>query len=60
VTRQLEQMPSLKNYLAVHLPRIYELAVRKTLGETGFASHSFPAACPFTLDQILDARFFPV
>jgi len=59
LVRQIEQMPSLRNYLVQSIPRICALAARKAAGETGLAAQSFPVDCPFSLEQMLDDRFLP-
>jgi len=55
----LRQMPSLRNALQQGLPEAYPRAVNKAAGETGLAPTVFPPSCPFRLEQILDATFFP-
>jgi hypothetical protein len=55
----LEDSPSLRAKVQSILPRIYEASVRLTAIETGLAKDQFPAACPFTVDQILDPEFLP-
>jgi len=37
----------------------YELAILKASGETGLYEAAFPVTFPYTIDQILDLRFFP-
>jgi len=57
----LEQSPSLKIKLANELPAYYAGAVRlaKAMARTAPDHERFPAACPFTVDQILDPEFLP-
>jgi len=57
--RLLRQMPSLRNKLRDTLPEIYRPAVKQAIAETELADETFPAACPFTIHQILDEEFFP-
>ena len=52
-------MPSLRGLLKARLPEVYRVAVVKAAAETRLDEESFPDACPFTLDQILDDAFFP-
>jgi len=59
IERILEENPSLK-------PRIHELAVgayreavREAIVETGLPKETFPAECPYTLQQIMDDEFLP-
>ena len=55
----LRQMPSLRRYLRDQLTEVYPVAVEGAIAETGLPDEVFPPACPFSLDQILDADFFP-
>lgn len=55
----LQEMPSLWNALRESLPEVYQRAVTKAVGETGLPKTTFPAACPFQLEQILDTEFLP-
>ena len=59
VAHLLRQMPSLRSYLRDQLPEVYPVAVEGAMAETDLADDAFPPACPFSLDQILDAGFFP-
>lgn len=55
----LTENPSLKPYLPEALQKAYldglDLAVR----ETPFTDRDFPAECPYAIEQVLDAKFFP-
>jgi Domain of unknown function DUF29 len=53
------QSPSLERNARRSLPEVYDRAVRKALDETGLARECFPAACPYTFDQIMDFDFLP-
>jgi hypothetical protein len=55
----LRQMPSLKRFLAANVPGLYPLAVAVAVRDTGKRANAFPAACPYTVAQILDESFFP-
>jgi hypothetical protein len=59
IERLLEDSPSLRNELpdmvAVEWPR----AVRWAGNETGIDRGAFPADCPWSLDEMLDADFLP-
>jgi len=55
----LGEMPSLTPYLREQLPDVYPVAVEGAIEETNLADATFPPACPFSLDQILDPDFFP-
>jgi plasmid stabilization system protein ParE len=59
LTHLLQQMPSLRRYLRGQLPDVYPVAVEGAIAETDLMDETFPPACPFSLDQILDANFFP-
>lgn len=51
--------PSLRGTLSAALEQIYPKAVRSADHETGLPAATFPAFCPYLLDDILDAAFLP-
>jgi ribosomal protein L29 len=55
----LEESPSLRSYPASVLAGAYLSATLEASEETGLAIGIFPNECPFTIDQALDAEFFP-
>lgn len=55
----LQDSPSPRSVLGANLPRIYEQAVADAADETRLQRGSFPAQCPYTVDQILDTGFLP-
>jgi hypothetical protein len=55
----LEDAPSLKSHACARMQRPHEKAVRDAMVDTGLPEASFPETCPFTIDQILDEKFFP-
>ena len=55
----LDESPSLAAVIKDGLGSIYVSARRKASSETGFAETMFPAACPFTPEQVLDEAFLP-
>ncbi len=57
--RLLADMPSLQPQLRERLPEVYPTAVEGAIAETKLPDGVFPPRCPFSLDQILDADFFP-
>jgi hypothetical protein len=57
LSRTLRESPSLKAYPAAVLDEEYEIARLKASDETGLSEDVFPAACPFTIDEILDTDF---
>jgi hypothetical protein len=59
IVKLLEEMPSLRNALQEGLERAYRWAAEDTVEEMGLLRNPFPAACPFTLDRILDPAFLP-
>jgi hypothetical protein len=59
VAELLDESPSLKPVLTRDLTKIYKLAVTKALRDTGLSEATFPAACPFTAEQILSEDFLP-
>lgn len=57
--RLLEANPSLQPYLPEALQAGYEDGVDLAIQETNLPEETFPATCPYTLDQALDADFLP-
>lgn len=57
--RTLAENPSLRSHPSEVLDEAYEIARLKAAGETGLPEDAFPAACPFTIEQILDPDFLP-
>jgi hypothetical protein len=57
--RVLRDNPSLKPLLAEIVTDAHEDAILRAAQETGLEESAFPAACPFTLEQILDESFLP-
>lgn len=57
--RELTDSPSLRSYPATVLSDLYETARLDASGETGLPLETFPAECPFTIEQILDPEFLP-
>ena len=43
----------LRNHAEEVLPKVYADAVKQAAAETGLSVKTFPAACPYTLDQLL-------
>ncbi|KQT47478.1 hypothetical protein ASG43_10250 [Aureimonas sp. Leaf454] len=56
---EMAESPSLSGYAESVLQREYETARIKAAGETHLPEETFPDACPFTIDQILDPNFYP-
>ncbi len=55
----LADSPSLRPVVRDSLSATYTRARRKAIGETGLPDTTFPADCPFTLDQVLAEDFLP-
>jgi cell division protein FtsB len=55
----LKESPSLRLQVSELRNEAYPDAVRDAIHETGLRPQSFPAACPFTVEQILDHRYLP-
>jgi len=45
----------LRNHAEAVLADVYRKAVERAAAETGLPAETFPATCPFTLDQLLSA-----
>jgi hypothetical protein len=57
--RRIERSPSLFDYPESVLAEEYADARLVAAGETEIEVDRFPEACPFTMEQILDADFWP-
>jgi len=55
----LDDNPSLKPLLPQALPAAYRRAALEAVAETGLPGATFPEACPWTVEQVLDAGFWP-
>ena len=55
----LQDSPSLRPQLPEFVKRQYPRARRSAANQTGLAVATFPGTCPFRLEEILDADFFP-
>ena len=55
----LKKVPSLKRSLQVAMTDAYTDARRLAIRETNFAAETFPADCPYSVEQILDEEFYP-
>ncbi|MGZ8293439.1 MAG: DUF29 family protein [Telluria sp.] len=55
----IEDSPSLKNELQARLEKSYASAISQAVHETGLAKSDFPAASPFSRDELIDADFIP-
>jgi hypothetical protein len=55
----LEENPSLKHGLEEVIGKAYRRAVRDAADETELKTTVFPAKCPWSLEQALDAEYWP-
>jgi hypothetical protein len=55
----LDDNPSLKPSLPNALASAYRDASLEAVAETGLPGDTFPDACPWTIEQILDGAFWP-
>lgn len=51
--------PSLAPSLLEVIASVWRQVLVKAMRQTGFAEASFPTACPWTVEQILDEEFYP-
>jgi hypothetical protein len=59
VDARLADNPSLRAGLDAAVARAYRRALIDAERETGLDAATFPAACPWSFDQITDAAFWP-
>jgi hypothetical protein len=59
VSRLIADSPSLRFYPGEVLAREHVSARLKAVAETELPESTFPEACPFTIEQILDPNFWP-
>jgi uncharacterized Zn finger protein len=55
----LDDNPSLKPLLPQALASAYRDTTLEAVAETGLAGATFPATCPWTVEQVLDGGFWP-
>ena len=55
----LDDNPSLKPVLPSALASAYRDASLEAVAETGLPGGTFPEACPWTVEQVLDGGFWP-
>jgi Domain of unknown function DUF29 len=59
IAKHLRRNPSLRDYPAQEFPDAYRYARRVAALETDLPLDTFPEACPWTVDQVLDEDFLP-
>jgi hypothetical protein len=57
--KHLAENPSLAPSLPEVIASVWRQVLVKAMRQTGFAEASFPTACPWTVEQILDEEFYP-
>jgi hypothetical protein len=56
---RLRKSPGLKSILDEAIAEVYADAVDLAHEETGLSLETFPGACPYTAEQLLDKQFYP-
>ncbi|HRJ61904.1 MAG TPA: DUF29 domain-containing protein [Azospirillaceae bacterium] len=59
IAKHVKKNPSLKADIAETMSDAYEVAQIAAAGETGLLETVFPAECPWSYEQIMDAGFWP-
>lgn len=59
IARRLDDSPSLKSRLDEMIAARYPAIRRMTMRETGLPLDTLPESCPFAVDDLLDADFWP-
>ena len=56
----LDDNPSLRTILDQRITKAYRLARLLAVRETNLEERTFPEQCPYTWEQIIDERYYPV
>lgn len=59
LARILKKSPSLRTYPEESLRGSFVIGRNQAVSETGLDDSIFPETCPYTVEQVLDATFFP-
>ncbi len=59
INRLLKHSPSLRHFVDEYAQEVYAEAVERASLQTGLPSTAFPAANPFSPDQLLNPNFLP-
>jgi len=59
IEEQLEMSPSLKPFFSQAVTKAYQRAVMLAMKETELPETTFPANCPYTIEQLTDEDFYP-
>jgi hypothetical protein len=51
--------PSLRAKMSEHISTAWQVALLEAANETGLPRQTFPTACPYAFEQIMDADFWP-
>ena len=55
----LKDSPSLKRFLTETVSEAYPSALELVIEETNLPESTFPKTCPYTIEQLLDKKFYP-
>ena len=59
ILKLLKHNPSLKRFLPETIVKAYPDALESAVEETGLPESAFPTECPYTIEQLLDKKFYP-
>lgn len=59
IAKTLKESPSLRGYPAEVLSEEYSYGRAEAAADTGLPEETFPADCPFTVEQVHDPDWFP-
>ncbi len=59
IERLLSRNPSLRPRLSAFMLDSYPMAVKMAANETDLPRTTFPAECPYTIEQLMDEDFLP-
>jgi hypothetical protein len=59
IARLIRKNPGVRPQRRQEFEEAYEEARTRAIHETGMLAHTFPASCPFTLEQAGDREFWP-
>jgi len=59
ISKLMKKNPSLSGCVQETITDAYESAVQLAAEETAIDAANFPAACPWTFEQVMDADFWP-
>jgi hypothetical protein len=59
IHKLLKNVPSLKKHTQNAVVGAYPDALELAVDETGLPESTFPSSCPYTIEQLLDKKFYP-